>query len=139
MLPPITPQRIKLLDSDVLIDVQRGFPPAVAWYNAATATTPGTLALPGHALMELYQDAQNMTHTILVDRLTFTLPVIWPNDLECLEAVRNFRLLHLSQGVGLIDTLIAATALSLNAPLCTFNRKHFRHIPGRVIEQPYTR
>ncbi len=30
MLPPMTPQRIKLLDSDVLIDVQRGFLAAVA-------------------------------------------------------------------------------------------------------------
>ncbi len=89
--------------------------------------------------MELYQDAQNMTQTVLIDRLTYTLPIVWPTDAECLEAIRNFRLLHLSQGVGLIDTLIAATALSLNAPLCTFNRKHFRHIPGLVIEQPYLR
>ena len=39
----------------------------------------------------------------------------------------------------LIDSLIAATALRLNAPLCTFNVKHFRHIPRLIIEQPYQR
>ena len=128
--------RILLVDSDALIDVQRKHPAAVAWYASAL---PGSLALPGHALMELYQDAKNQQHTLGVDRLTFSLPLVWPSDAECLQAVRNFRRLHLSHGIGLIDTLIAATALSLNAPLCTFNVKHFRHIPGLITEQPYTR
>jgi len=100
MLPSLTPQRIKLLDSDVLIDLQRGYPPALAWY---LSVPPGMLALPGHALMELYQAAQNTAQTLAVDQLTEHFPLIWPTDLECLEAVRNFRLLHLSQGVGLID------------------------------------
>lgn len=132
----MTTQRIKLLDADVMIDVQRGFPPAVIWYDSVA---PGTLALPGYTLMELYQAARSMQETRAVDKITYSLPVIWPTDEEALRAVANFRLLHLSQGVGPIDTLIAATALSLNAPLCTFNRKHFRHIPGLVIEQPYSR
>ncbi len=130
------PQRIRLLDADVLIDVQRGHPAAVAWYASAPS---GSLALPGHALMELYQDAQNQQQTLAVDRLTLSLPLAWPTDAESLQAVANFRRLHLSHGLGLIDALIAATALSLNAPLCTFNVKHFRHIPGLITEQPYQR
>ena len=130
------PQPVRLLDTDVMIDLQRGFRPAVDWY---ASVPPGTLALPGHALMELYQDAQNMAQNRVVDQITAPFPIIWPADEEAIQAVRNFRLLHLSQGIGLIDTLIAATALSLNAALCTFNRKHFRHIPGLVIEQPYSR
>lgn len=56
-----------------------------------------------------------------------------------MQAVANFRRLHLSHGLGLVDSLIAATALSLNVPLCTFNVKHFRHIPGLITEQPYQR
>ncbi len=119
-----------------MIDVQRQHLAAVAWYASAPS---GSLALPGHALMELYQDAQNTQHTLAVDRLTFSLPLAWPTDAESLQAVANFRRLHLSHGLGLIDALIAATALSLSAPLCTFNLKHFRHIPGLVTEQPYQR
>lgn len=127
---------LRLLDTDVMIDLQRGFPAAVAWY----ASVPdGMIALPGHVLMELYQDAQNRQQTIAVDRLTSDFPLIWPTDSEALQAVANFRLLHLSHGIGLLDTLTAATALSLSVPLCTFNRKHYRQIPGLVIEQPYTR
>ncbi len=128
--------RIRLLDSDVMIDLQHRLPAAVAWYQSVPQ---GTLALPGHALMELYQDAQNTQQTIVIDRLTAPFPVVWPTDTECLQAVANFRRLHLSHGIGLVDALIAATALSLNASLCTFNVKHFRHIPGLVIEQPYQR
>ena len=127
---------VRLLDTDVMIDLQRGFPAAVAWY---TSMPDGMLALPGHVLMELYQDAQNSRQTIIIDRLTTPFPLVWPTDTEALQAVRNFRLLHLSYGIGLIDTLIAATALSLGVPLCTFNLKHFRQIPGLITEQPYTR
>ena len=130
------PQTVRLLDADVMIDVQRRHPAAVAWYASAPF---GSLALPGYVLMELYQSAQNQQQTLAADRLTRSLPLIWPTDAEALQAVANFRRLHLSHGLGLIDSLIAATALSLSAPLCTFNVKHFRHIPGLVTEQPYLR
>ena len=128
--------QIRLLDSDVMIDVQRGHPAAAAWYASMPS---GAFALPGYVLMELYQAAQNQQQTRGVDRLTYSLPLVWPTDTEALQAVANFRVLHLSHGIGLVDTLIAATALSLGVPLCTFNLKHFRQIPGLVTEQPYTR
>ena len=88
----MTSQRIHLVDADVMIDVQRQHPAAVSWYTSAPS---GSIALPGHALMELYQNAQNQQHTFAVDRLTTSLPLIWPSDLECVQAVRNFRSLHL--------------------------------------------
>ena len=75
----------------------------------------------------------------MVDGPTTSFPVIWPSDTKCFQVAVNFRRLHLSHNLGLIDALIAATALSLGATLCTFNVKHFRHIPGLVTEQPYTR
>lgn len=129
-------QTVRLLDADVVIDIQRGHPAAGTWYASASS---GSLALPGHVLMELYQSAQNQQQTLAVDRLTRSLPLVWPTDAESLKAVANFRRLHLSSGLGLIDALIAAAALSLGVPLCTFNVKHFRHVPGLVTEQPYLR
>lgn len=130
------PAQVRLLDTDVMIDIQRKHPAALAWYQSVPL---GMLAIPGHALMELYQDAENMRQNIIVDRLTSGLPIVWPTDTEALQAVANFRVLHLSHGIGLVDTLIAATALSLGVSLCTFNLKHFRQIPGLVTEQPYLR
>jgi hypothetical protein len=46
-----------LVDTDVLIDVQRGHPPAVAWF-ASLMDLPD---VPGFVVMELIQDARNAT------------------------------------------------------------------------------
>ncbi len=119
-----------------MIDIQRQHPAALAWY---VSVPTGTVALPGHALMELYQSAQNRRQVMVIDRLTAPLPVVWPNDTECMKAVVNFRGLHLSDSLGLIDALIAATAFSLGARLCTFNVKRFRSVPGLITEQPHRR
>ena len=43
-----------LLDTDVLIDIQRGHAPAVAWF-ASLADLP---SVPGFVVMELIQDAK---------------------------------------------------------------------------------
>lgn len=89
--------------------------------------------------MELYQSAANKQQIQITDLVIAGVPIVWPSEAESLQANANFRRFHLSHGIGLIDTLIAATALGLNAPLCTYNLKHFRPIPGLVTEQPYTR
>ncbi len=130
-LPPI----LRLLDADVLIDVQRGHPPAVAWFNALTQR-PG---VPGLVLMELIQDAQNTSQVRIVESLVHGLPLYWPSAADCQRALADFRKLHLSHNLGLIDSLIAATTIGLGATLCTFNVKHYRNVAGLVIEQPYTR
>ena len=45
-----------LLDTDVLIDIQRGHAPAIAWFSSL----PEIPSVPGFVVMELIQDAQNM-------------------------------------------------------------------------------
>lgn len=130
------PASLRLLDTDVLIDLQRQHPSALAWFSM---TPSGLLALPGYVVMELYQSARNNVELRATDVQIAQLPVVWPTEIECHQAVANFRRLHLSHGLGLVDALIAATALSLGVPLCTFNVRHFRPISGLTIEQPYTR
>ena len=43
-----------LLDSDVLIDVQRGYAPAVTWFSGLSELP----SVPGFVVMELIQDAR---------------------------------------------------------------------------------
>jgi predicted nucleic acid-binding protein len=124
-----------LLDTDILIDVQRAHPSAVAWF-AGLQTAP---LLPGFVAMELVQDAQNTRQVQQVLKLISPLPIVWPSEADCSRAFADFTALHLSHGLGLLDALIASCAIGLSMPLCTFNVKHFRVVPGLQLLQPYTR
>jgi predicted nucleic acid-binding protein len=124
-----------LLDTDVLIDVQRGHVPALTWF----ATLGELPSVPGVVVMELVQDAKNMQQMRQALRLVAPLPIVWPTETDCQRALSDFTVYHLSHGTGILDSLIAACAIGLSATLCTFNVKHYRMISGLVTAQPYTR
>jgi len=124
-----------LVDTDVLIDVQRGHPPALAWFGGL-ADLP---AVPGFVVMELVQDARNAREVRQALKLGAPLQVVWPTGTDCTRALSDFTAYHLSHGLGLLDALIAACAVGLSATLYTFNDKHYRVVPGLVTAQPYTR
>lgn len=126
---------MELLDTDILIDVQRGHPPAVAWFSALTSLP----AVPGLVVMELIQDARNSREVQQALNLVAPLQVVWPTEADCDRALSDFSEHHLSHGLGLLDALIAACAVGQSVTLYTFNVKHYRVVPGLVTGQPYTR
>ena len=124
-----------LVDTDVLIDVQRGHPPALAWFAGQTELP----AVPGFVVMELLQDARNAHETRRSLKLVAPLRIVWPTGVDCNRALSDFTAYHLSHGLGLLDALIAACAIGLSATLCTFNVKHYQVVPDLVTAEPYTR
>ncbi|MCA9995505.1 MAG: hypothetical protein KDE56_07155 [Anaerolineales bacterium] len=124
-----------VLDTDVLIDVQRGNRAAIGWFRNLQELP----MVPGFVVMELMQDAQNWHQVREVLRLVAPLPVVWPTEADCNRALSNFTNYPLSHSLGLIDSLIAACTLGLSATLYTFNVKHYRVVSGLQIQQPYTR
>jgi len=126
---------MELVDTDVLIDFQRRHPPAVAWF----ANLTNLPAVPGLAVMELIQSARNRREVQQSLRLVAPFQVVWPTDADCARALADYMIYHLSHGLGLVDSLIAACAVGLSATLYTFNTKHYRVVPKLVIAQPYTR
>ncbi len=124
-----------LLDTDVLIDVQRGYAPAAEWLYSL----PQSPAVPGFVVMELVQSARNAREVERALRFVSRMPVVWPDRDSCARALTIFSTLHLSHSLGLLDSLIATTAIEIGAELCTFNVKHFRPVPGLVTIQPYVK
>ncbi len=124
-----------LLDTDVLIDVQRGYTPALEWFGNLEELP----FVPGFVVMELIQDAQNSRQVRQVLRLVEPLPVVWPTEGDCGRALSDFTDYHLSHNLGLLDSLIAACAIGLSATLCTFNVRHYRVVSGLDILRPYSR
>lgn len=120
----------------MLIDVQRGHDPAVAWFPSL----PELPSVPGFVVMELVQDARNARQVRRALRLVAPLPVIWPTVTDRNRALSGFTAYHLSHNLGfLLDALIAACAIGLSAALCTFNVRLYRVIPGLEMAQPYER
>ena len=122
---------LRLVDTDVVIDLQRKHPPAVAWFASVDLSR---LAVPGFVAMELHQSARDATEARSADAILRRLTHVWPSSIACDAGLADFRALHLSHTLGLVDALIGATARELNARLCTFNVKHYRHVPALVTE-----
>ena len=110
-------------------------PWALAWFGGLTDLP----AVPGFVVMELVQNARNKREVRQALRLVAPLTVVWPTEVDCTRALSDFTAYHLSHGLGLLDALIAATAIGQSATLYTFNVKHYRVVPGLAVAQPYTR
>ena len=124
-----------VLDTDILIDIQHGHAPAVAWFTTLTELP----SVPGFVVMELVQGAQNAQQVRQVLKLVAPFPVVWPTEADCERALADFTAYHLSHNLGLLDAVIAACVIGLAATLCTFNVKHYQIVPDLTIAQPYVR
>ena len=125
-----------ILDTDIMIDLLRKHPPAMAWL---ASLGDEEIALPGFVVMELIQGCRNKAEQIKVEKSATSHSVVWPSSKTCDEALSVFSRYHLSHSLGLLDALIGETALALNLPLHTFNQKHYAAVPNLKTVQPYTR
>ncbi len=126
---------VLIADTDILIDIQRRIPGAVSW----SRSLPDALTVAGFTAMEVVQGARDTQEVKLAVEIIAPLTVVWPSKTDCERARKLFLSFHLSHRIGLIDALIAATAMGLDAELATFNVKHFRAVQGLKLVQPYTR
>jgi tRNA(fMet)-specific endonuclease VapC len=126
---------LRLLDTDILVDLLRRHPPAVSWFAGLTEWP----AVPGLAVMEIIQGCRTKAEVRAVQKLVQPLTLVWPTEADCERARADFTTFYPSHGLGLLDALIAACAIGRGASLLTFNSKHYRMVAGLVVEQPYTR
>jgi hypothetical protein len=125
-----------LLDTDIMIDLSRKYPPAIAWLGSLADEE---IALPGFVIMELIQGCKNKLEQEKVEKALTPYSVVWPSLKTCDEALAVFSRYHLSHSLGLLDALIGETAVALNLPLHTFNQKHYAAIPNLKTVQPYAK
>ena len=125
-----------LLDTDILIDILRNYPPARRWARENEALRIG---IPVVARMEIIQGARNQSelHTLIRQLDAYTTLYLETED--SIQALKWFEQFHLSHGVGLLDCFIAATARRLQNPLCTFNSKHYSPFEDVHLLAPYPR
>ncbi len=76
-----------LLDSDVMIDLLRQYPPAVEWFD--TLEDEQEIILPGYVVMEMIQGCRNKIEQERLQRELTTCGVVWPSPEDCDKAL-NF-------------------------------------------------
>ena len=64
-----------LLDTDVVIDLRRQHPPALAWLSR---TRSANYALPGLVVLELLNGAHNKSAARAIELFTSRFRVFWP-------------------------------------------------------------
>jgi predicted nucleic acid-binding protein len=126
---------VHIFDTDVSVDIARGYMPALLWFDSLEEVA----AISGYAYMEVLGGCKDKGEIRRVRMLLSPLQVVWPNEQTCGRGLTDFAQYHLSHNLGILDALIAATAIDLGATLCTFNTKHFSVVPGLTTEQPYER
>ena len=124
-----------LLDSDVVIDIRRKHPPASKWFQSL-AEYP---ALPGYVVFELLNGCENLQRSRELEEFVRPFSTVWLSSSGSAEALLRYPRLHLVHGLGILDALIAQTAIEAGATLATFNTKHFVAVEGLVVVEPYER
>lgn len=125
-----------ICDTDVMVDILRGHTAARAWLAASNSET---VTLPGIVLMELIQGCRTKTEQLRMQKYLKDFPLLWPSHDACNRALTHFAANHLSNGIGILDAIIAEIAVEAGYPLCTFNQKHYLPHPALQTIQPYSR
>lgn len=129
---------MRLMDTDVCIDLLRKNPAAIAWI--ASLSDPSDLpGIPGHCAIVLVVGCLNKGELQRLRKFLARLTIVWPTEAAMIDALEDIAPLSLSHGLGGFDALIAATTLERGDTLLTHNIKHFRSVDGLNVEKPYTK
>lgn len=125
-----------LVDTDVMVDIMRRHAPALAWLDLQGSETIG---IPGLVAMELLQGCRDRTEQRQVESALRSYTLYWPGQTDCARAFDDFAAYYLSHNLGILDALIAETAVGLGVELVTFNTKHYNVVSELQTIQPYSR
>ncbi len=126
------PDELLIIDTDVLIDYSRGIEKAKS--SIIELENDYRLAVSVITQLELMVGCENKQDFRLLKTFLEGFEVIPLNSMISDKAVVLFEQYRLSHGVMIPDMLIASTAIILDVPLISKNRKDFRFIKELKIK-----
>jgi predicted nucleic acid-binding protein len=120
------------LDTSVVIDLLRGYAPALAWFEGQSA--PGVSRIVWMEIIEGARDRTALRQALNLLKRFETLELTPEDSVWATEKLIAFNLSH---NIDSFDCLIAAVNYRLQIPLYTANLKHFQPILGDLCRRPY--
>src|SRR5437016_4000899 len=120
---------MRLLDTDICIDLLRKQADALAWFATLTEA-PG---IPGFVALELVIGCRDNTEVKRVRAFVGKFSVVWPTESDLEKALTDYAPLKMSHGIGGMDALIAATVVGRDDTLLTLNVRHFKAVSDLKI------
>lgn len=124
---------LTIFDTDILIDAAMSIENAVESLDSIERRS--VLSVSIITQMELMAGCRNKTELRNTERFLKRFQIISLNDAIGAAAVELLRQYRMSHGLMIPDALIAATALTMNQPFITKNRRDYRFIPGLQLLQ----
>jgi predicted nucleic acid-binding protein len=123
---------IGLLDTTVVVDLLRNYPPASVWLNAQTR-----LGITPIVWMETLDGALNKAAQRRAVALLTQFDIVYLTQADMDRAMRQLAAYKLSHNSGMMDCLIASVSHRLQVPLFTRNIRHFTPLLGPLAQSPY--
>jgi predicted nucleic acid-binding protein len=124
-----------VLDTDILVDALRRFRAGLDY--VARVEQQGTLRISIVTEMELIIGCRNYRELRRLERFLRRCMILGMAEMVATSAATLLRQYQLSHSLGMVDALIAATALAHDDTLYTKNVRHFQMIPGLRVIRPY--
>jgi hypothetical protein len=121
-----------LLDTDIIIDVLRNRKEAVEFFSAKRSQ----IHIIHPIMLELLAGARNRAEAETIQK-KIDLSILDIDEGIWLSAREIIIEYGYSHGTGIIDSLIAATALEYDCELYSKNEKHFKSIAALRYKKPY--
>lgn len=122
-----------LIDSNIVIDLLRKYPPAENWLRSQRQT----LGVSRVVYLEVLEGAENKAEQRRVLNLLKRFDLVQMIQQDFDWATQQLVQYRLSHNVDAFDCLIAAPSYRLQLPLHTRNLKHFTPLLGNLAQQPY--
>jgi predicted nucleic acid-binding protein len=116
-----------IIDTDILIDAGRKVKEAVERLDKERTSVLGISAI---VHMELIVGCRNKEELNKLNRFLKRFQIVSLSDAIGNKSVELLNRYHLSHGLLIPDSLIAATALTLDIPLLSKNQRDYRFMDG---------
>ena len=123
-----------ILDTAIIVDIYRGFTPAVQWLQQ---NTNKVFSIAPIVWLEAVEGVSNKLEQSKIIKLLQLFAFVNYTQSDMLWAMQQLEQYHLSHSVSMMDCLITASAQRLQLPLLTRNLKHFSPILPTLAQKPY--